>query len=226
MPRLDRIDLLCLRLVEYLERRPTCSENDDAAVFAAPVGQLLEPNRISIERHGRVEIGDRERHSQLGDLSHLMVKRLAARVASRSHRLEAACVGRMATGVEFAIEYGGDPQDVTLTLSGVADVAEIARCNRALASDGRFRAGLAILCDCTALQTTVPSQEVTDAVVESINVRDLEHPPRAVAYVVADEKAAEPFSIFRAHLGGSKSQRRVFISRQDALDWLRTTKPY
>jgi len=126
--------------------------------------------------------------------------------------------------MEFAIEYGGDPQDVTLTLRGVADAAEIARCNRALVSDDRFRAGLAILCDCTALQTTVDSQEVTDAMVASINARDWQHPPRAIAYLVADEKAAEPFSLFRAHLGGSRSQRRVFVSRQDALDWLRTTK--
>ena len=101
---------------------------------------------------------------------------------------------------------------------------QIARCNQALASDSRFRAGLAILCDSTALQTKVISEQLTEAVIWVDQRAGLGAPPRAVAYVVADEKAAEPFNLFRAYLGGSKSQRRVFLSKQDALDWLRTTK--
>jgi hypothetical protein len=80
MARLDRIDLLRLRLVEDLEGRPACPKKDDAAVFAAPVGQLLEPDRISIERHSLIEVRDGEGYPQLGYFSHRMLKRSAARV--------------------------------------------------------------------------------------------------------------------------------------------------
>ena len=44
--------------------------------------------------------------------------------------------------MEFTIEFGGDPQDVTITLSGVATPGSFRRFNEARLSDERFRKGL------------------------------------------------------------------------------------
>jgi hypothetical protein len=124
--------------------------------------------------------------------------------------------------MEYRIDFGGEPQDVTITLSGEADVATIARCERELTSDERYRTGLAILCDCTQLKTWgLVHEAVIEAAARPVSRRDFERPPRALAFVAADEKGASDLRLWRAHLGGSKSRRRIFTSREDALDWLR-----
>jgi hypothetical protein len=125
--------------------------------------------------------------------------------------------------MDFTIEFGGgDPQDVTITLSGEADIADIVRCERELTSDPRYRTGLAILCDCSRLQTDgIVHQPTIELAARPVSQRDVDRPARAVAYVAADEEAFADLTIWRAHLGGSKSNRRIFMSRQEALDWLR-----
>jgi hypothetical protein len=75
--------------------------------------------------------------------------------------------------MDFTIEFGGRPQDMTITTSGTADVAGFSRMNSALTSDPRFRSGMAILVELSALDC------------------------------------------------GSKSHRRLFATRDEALAWLR-----
>ena len=58
--RLDPVDALGLALVEELERRVACLQEDDAAVVSAPVRDLLESERIPVEGDGSVEV----RHGQ------------------------------------------------------------------------------------------------------------------------------------------------------------------
>ncbi len=60
---LDPVDGLRLRLVEQLQRRPSSLEQDHAAALGAPVGELYEPERVTVERERLVEVRHRQRHS-------------------------------------------------------------------------------------------------------------------------------------------------------------------
>jgi len=122
--------------------------------------------------------------------------------------------------VKFAIEFGGDPQDITVTFSGVADLSGFRRYNETLISDPRFRAGMMILVDASGLDTSQLSGEELQAASEPISKRDWNHPPRAVAIVAPDPRTFYDFGYARAHQGGSRSRRHVFGSREAALGWL------
>jgi hypothetical protein len=122
--------------------------------------------------------------------------------------------------MEFTIEFGGDPQDVTVTFSGVADLAGFRRYGEAISSDPRFRAGLIFLVDASALDTSQMSSEHVQAASEPVSERDWNHPPRAVAIVAPDPRTFKDFGYARAHQGGSRSRRRVFRSQEAALGWL------
>ena len=122
--------------------------------------------------------------------------------------------------MEFTIEFGGDPQDVTATFSGVADLAGFRRYSEELASDPRFRAGMMILVEASALDTSQMSIESVQAASEPMIERDWKYPPLAIAIVAPDPRTFEDASQSRAHQGGSGSNRRVFRSREAALSWL------
>ncbi len=62
---LDPVDVLRLPLVEELERRAAGFEQDHATVVAAPVGQLLEAERVAVEGDRLVEVRDGEHDAQL-----------------------------------------------------------------------------------------------------------------------------------------------------------------
>src|SRR5262249_56052809 len=67
---LDRVDGLGLRIVEEFERRPARVEGDDPPGLRTPVDDLLEPERIAVERQRLVEVLHRERDTQLSHTSH------------------------------------------------------------------------------------------------------------------------------------------------------------
>src|SRR5262249_60156434 len=67
---LDRVDGLGLGPVEELERRPAGVERDDPPGLRTPVGNLLEPERVAVERQRLVEVLHRERYPQLRHTSH------------------------------------------------------------------------------------------------------------------------------------------------------------
>ena len=60
MTGLDPVHVLGLGFVQELDRRPTRFEHDDASVVRAPVGDLLEPQRIAIKAKRLVEVRDRQ----------------------------------------------------------------------------------------------------------------------------------------------------------------------
>ena len=49
--------------------------------------------------------------------------------------------------MRFGIEFGGEPQDVTIAIAGVADIATSLRLYIDLTADPRYRPGLLILAD-------------------------------------------------------------------------------
>ncbi len=87
-------------------------------------------------------------------------------------------------------------------------------------SDPRFRAGLRILVDCSALNTAGLSNEEVQGFGEHFALRDWNYPPGAVAIIAPDDQTFSAVQAFRAHLGGSKSNRQLFRSRAEAVAWL------
>jgi hypothetical protein len=67
---LDRVDRLGLDMVEEFKRRPAGVEHDDPPGLRTPVSNLLEPERIAVERQGLVEVLHGERYPQLRHVSH------------------------------------------------------------------------------------------------------------------------------------------------------------
>lgn len=125
--------------------------------------------------------------------------------------------------VEFVVEFGGEPQDVTVTASGVADVATLRELVRTVAGDERYRAGLLLLYELSGLDMSQLSDRELEQVTAAVMDRDWISQPRAVAVVVAG-KTVEVARIAIAHLGGSSSGRRLFTSRDDAVAWLATMR--
>lgn len=100
--------------------------------------------------------------------------------------------------MEYEIEFGGDPQDVTITLSGVAEVVDFLRLNAALGGDARYRRGLVLLVDVTRLDTTHLTERDVAAATEPVGERDWERPPLAVAIVAGDGRTVSDARLWRA----------------------------
>jgi hypothetical protein len=124
--------------------------------------------------------------------------------------------------VEFEVEFrdGDRPADIEETLSGVPTEDGFRRLNERVTSDPRFRAGLTILVDCSALNTTGLSSQELQGLSEQMLVRDWKYRPGAVAIIAPDEETFNKVVAFRAHLGGSRSNRQLFRNRADAVAWL------
>ena len=124
--------------------------------------------------------------------------------------------------MEYAFEFGGgDPQDLTVTLAGCASAGGMRALVRDLMSDARFRAGMAILVDLSALDTAGLTPDEMQAMADAVSGRDWEFPAKAVALVAPSRRGFDAATLYRAHVGGSKSGREVFRSREEALAWLR-----
>jgi hypothetical protein len=123
--------------------------------------------------------------------------------------------------MEYRIDFFSDgPQDVTITVSGAADSLGFRRGDEQLVAASQFRAGLIILVDASALDTSQLSGEELQAAIEPAAARDWRFPARAVAFLAPDPRTSKDMGLIRAHMGGSVSRRRVFESREAALEWL------
>jgi hypothetical protein len=123
--------------------------------------------------------------------------------------------------MEFTIDFpAGGPADVEMSVSGVPTLAELERFDEALVSDPRFRAGLTILVDVAGLEYAGISAEELQALSEPTVMRDWQYRPAAMAIVAPGGSTYDHVQRYRAHVGGSRSNRRVFSSRAEAVAWL------
>jgi hypothetical protein len=124
--------------------------------------------------------------------------------------------------VEFEISFSdaGRPADVEIAVTGVPTAAAFAKLNEQLTGDQRFHAGLKMLVDCSTLDTSRVSAEDVQQLTEPMVIRDWHFPPKAVALIAPDDRTFEVARSYRAHLGGSRSNRQVFRSRAEAEAWL------
>jgi hypothetical protein len=123
--------------------------------------------------------------------------------------------------VEFSIEFGGDPQDVTIAVSGVGDLAGFASLNEAVLSDPRFRVGLSFLIDFSELEVAELPQHEVEQIAGVGTASTWDYPPRAVAMVATNPATRAQAQLAVAYMGGSKSGHRVFVTREEAVAWLR-----
>lgn len=124
----------------------------------------------------------------------------------------------------YSIEFGGDPQDLTITLSGAIDPRSIRAFVEDLIAHPEYRAGLLILADITDVNTSSISVEEYETLTDLFATRDHRFPARATAIVAPAGRTYDDAMQHRAYVGGSKSGREVFQSRADATAWLATQR--
>jgi hypothetical protein len=122
--------------------------------------------------------------------------------------------------VEFTIRFGDSLPDVTITTSGTADVASLLRLYVELRAHPGYRSGLLILADHSSLDTSPLTDLDLERIAAAVSMSEWSAAPRAVAVVVSSASAFEQTKIAIAHMGGSRSNRRAFASREEALAWL------
>lgn len=127
----------------------------------------------------------------------------------------------MASEMTFTLSFGGDPQDLTITLTGHADRVGLHRLNAELSADPRYQPGLAVLVDASDLDTSHLTDEALADAAGLIVERDWQTEPLAIAILAPNAETFATAARYRAHLGGSRSRRQVFSNEPDALAWLR-----
>ena len=123
--------------------------------------------------------------------------------------------------MEYTIEFGGDPQDVTITQQGAADLRSLWQCNADLSEHPRYRGGLLILFENSDLDLSGLSDTELQQTAIDVTERDWDASPRAVAIIAPNPQTHTRQVEIVAHLGGSRSRRRIFTSREAAVAWLR-----
>jgi len=123
--------------------------------------------------------------------------------------------------VEYTIEFGGEPQDVTVTQWGTADLETLRKVNAELTSNPRYRGGLLILFEDSHLDLSGLGDGELEQIAAEIVELEWGMPPRAVAIVALSSQTRSRVREVVAHLGGSLSRRRIFTTRDEAIAWLR-----
>jgi len=123
--------------------------------------------------------------------------------------------------MRWTIEFGGDPQDVTVTTSGEATPEGFARMNAEVVGDRRFRPGMVVLLDHTDLVVDELSSQDVSAIANDFVRHDAELGSSVVALV-----APEPVQFGLARMSILLAEPatpaiRAFYTRAEALEWLR-----
>ena len=124
--------------------------------------------------------------------------------------------------MEYTVDFDDDSPGVTFTTSGRADLAVLLRANEEFLADPRFRPGMPILADHSALDTSALASSDTKAIGEAYRqFLDLVG-ESAIAIVVAHPATFGLVRMAEAYAGTPPpSLQRIFYSREEALAWLR-----
>ena len=124
--------------------------------------------------------------------------------------------------MDYAFRWGGDPEDVSMTTSGVGELAEVEAMLRGAVADPRWREGMKVIIDHTRTDWSATTAAELEAHANWLIHGDLVigHQLFAVAVKSPAEYAAE-------RLIGFRLDRRVpflvryFSSHAEAREWLR-----
>lgn len=124
--------------------------------------------------------------------------------------------------MEHSFSWGGDPEDVLLTVSGIASAAEFTGITDELVADPRFRPGASMIFDYRELDLGGMSAGTLRSLADSIAQRRNKIGAARIAVVFS---RAVDFGVYRMFAAFSESQTSVtgaqFWSLEDARDWLR-----
>jgi hypothetical protein len=122
--------------------------------------------------------------------------------------------------MEYTIEFGGAPQDVTITTSGPASAEGLLDFIRELVASPRFRPGMSILVDHMALDASTVT--ATDVRAQAALVLSLDEQigPSNVAIACSSPLAFGYSRMYEAHAAPAQVRSCVFYSRSEALVWL------
>jgi hypothetical protein len=124
--------------------------------------------------------------------------------------------------MEYRIEFGGDPQDVTLTTSGEADLHTFRKMNDELTSDSRFRPGMKILVDHSELDVSPLTSDEIRGIADSVSQAGDMFGEASIA-IVAPQTSTFGVARQSASLAAVPGLRvGTFGLRANALEWLRS----
>jgi hypothetical protein len=126
--------------------------------------------------------------------------------------------------VNHRIEFGGDPQDVTVITSGEADRAGFAAFNNDLVSHPEFRPGMAVLIDHSDLDASLLTGADILAIASHMKRLETRIGDGPVALLAPDAFA---FGLARVSVRQAQLERldpQTFATREEALAWLRARK--
>src|SRR4051794_21084424 len=123
--------------------------------------------------------------------------------------------------MHWSVQWGGDPEDLRVTTSGVASVEDLDRMMREAIADARWQEGMKILLDHTQTDWSVFGAGDLDrraALVENIADRIGR---QQVAFVVTGLLNQEIGKMLGARLSDIGFVAKAFVSLAEARDWLR-----
>jgi hypothetical protein len=123
-------------------------------------------------------------------------------------------------GVQYEIEFGDAPHDVTVTTSGSANVNGLIGFVTDLVADPRYRPGMCILVDHTALDARSLRTADIQALADTVVRLDNEIGASRVAIVVPNALTFGFARMYELRASRAQVRSRVFYSRADALAWL------
>jgi hypothetical protein len=122
--------------------------------------------------------------------------------------------------MEHDFEFGGFPQDVTVTATGVARVSDLRQLYKQLFDDPHFKPGMRILLDLTGLDmSTIP---MTEAKKIGYSLAELQHRCEGCAIAVVTENPLTAVLTRAAKLGEIAHRVDVWVacSHAEAQTWL------
>jgi hypothetical protein len=122
--------------------------------------------------------------------------------------------------VEYTIEFGGAPQDVTITTSGSASVDGMIGYIANLVASPRYTPGMSILVDHRSLDARPLTAADIKAFALAVVKRDEQIGPSRIAIVVANPLMFGFARMYELHAEESQVRSKVFYSHSDALSWL------
>jgi hypothetical protein len=122
--------------------------------------------------------------------------------------------------VIWRIEFGGKPQDVTITTDGIASCHRFSAMGLELVADPRWRLGMAVLIDHSSLDMSALTGSDVAEIAAIFAELDDRLGPSIWAIVAPDAYSEGLTHVGVRHLERSRMLARTFLSRDRAAAWL------
>ena len=122
--------------------------------------------------------------------------------------------------MQYTIEFGGYPQDVTITVTGLADAEGLVGLVRDLVGDPRFRPGMLILEDCLGIDVSQVKASDFRAQAETIIELNDKIGASRTAIIVPSPVTFGLARMSQAFGESAEIEAAVFYSRSEAVEWL------